>query len=178
MKAIKICLAGAGLFVALTATAGQVAYVDYQTLMQKAPQVKASEAALKKEFEPRLQAIKKDMAKLHELAVKLSDMGPGANSLKRAATLEHYRKTQQALQQEKQSYQTTLRLRRSQLRDNFSQLVSGDIKAYAKSHAIDVVVKGGGIYEAPGVNITSRILKQLELDYSRAQAQAHSQKKQ
>lgn len=178
MKAIKVCLVGTGLCVALTATAGQVAYVDYATLMQKAPQVKASEAALKKEFAPRLRAMKKKAAKLHELALKLSDMGPGTNSLKRAAALENYRKAQQDLRQERQSYETTLQLRRSQLSNNFSQLVSDDIKAYAKSHGIDVVVKSGGIYEAPGVDLTSRILKQLEQDYSQAKAQAENQKKQ
>ena len=178
MKVLKMCLVGTGLCMALTATAGQVAYVDYATLMQKAPQVQASEASLKKDFAPRLQALKKKAAKLRRLALKLRDMGPGTNSLKRAAALENYRETQKALQQEKQSYQTSLRLRRSQLRDNFSQLVSNDIKAYAKSHGISVVLKSGGIFEAPGVDLTSRILKQLEQDYSRAKSQADSQKKQ
>ncbi len=178
MSPQKMLLAAVGLGVSLTATAGQVAYVDYATLMQKAPQVKASEAALKKEFAPRRQEIRKKMSKLRAQALKLRDMGPGTNALKRASALEDYRKTQQALQQEEQSYQTTLRLRRSQLRDNFSQLVGNDIKAYAQAHGIDVVVKSGGIYEAPGVDLTSRILKQLDQDYRQAKAQAKTPKKQ
>lgn len=177
MSLQKMLLVAVGLSMAFAATAGQVAYVDYAALLQKAPQVKASEASLKKEFAPRLQAIKKKMGQLHSLALKLRDMGPGANALKRASALEDYRKTQQALQQEERAYQTALKLRRSQLRDNFSQLVSNDIKAYAQSHGIDVVVKGGGIYEAPGVDVTSRILEQLERNYRQAQAQAKNHKK-
>ena len=178
MSIRKICLVLAGLGAAFSATAAQVAYVDYSTLMQKAPQVKASEALLKKEFAPRLEGIKKKMAKLHSQALKLRDMGPGTNSFKRASALEHYRETQKALQQEERSYQTAFQLRRSQLRNNFTQLVSNDIKAYSRAHGIDVVVKSGGIYEAPGVDLTSRILKQLERDYRQAKAQANAPKKQ
>ncbi len=178
MSIRKICLILAGLGVAFSATAAQVAYVDYSALMQKAPQVKASQALLKKEFSPRLEAIKKKMAKLHSLELKLRDMGPGTNDYKRAAALEDYHDTQNGLQKEERSYQSALQLRRSQLRDNFSQLVSSDIKAYAQSHGIDVVVKSGGIYQAPGVDLTSRILKQLEQDYRRAKQQASTSKKQ
>ncbi len=178
MSILKICLILAGLGVAFSATAAQVAYVDYSTLMQKAPQVEASKALLKKEFSPRLQAIKKEMGKLHSLELKLRDMGPGANAYKRASALEHYRETQKGLQQQERSYQTALQLRRSQLSDNFRQLVSNDIKAYAQSHGIDVVVKSAGIYQAPGVDLTSRILKQLEQDYRRAKKQAGTSKKQ
>jgi len=178
MSIRKTCLLLGCLGVAFSATAAQVAYVNYSELMQKAPQVKASEAALKKEFSPRLQAIKKKMSKLHSLALKLRDMGPGTNSFKRAAALENYRTTQNALQKEERSYETTLQLRRSQLRENFSQLVSSDIKAYAKAHGIDVVVKSGAIYEAPGVNVTSVILKKLGQDYQRARAQASASRKQ
>jgi len=178
MSIRNTCLMLVGLGVAFSATAAQVAYVDYSTLMQKAPQVKASTALLKKEFSPRRQAIEKKMAKLHSLELKLRDMGPGTNAFKRAAVLENYRKTQNALQKSEKSYETALQLRRSQLSDNFSQLVSDDIKAYAKAHGIDVVVKGGGIYEAPGVDLTSQILKQLKQDYRQAQAQASASKKQ
>ncbi len=178
MSIRKTCLMLGCLGVAFSATAAQVAYVDYSTLTQKAPQIKASEALLKKEFAPRLQAIKKKMSKLHSLALKLRNMGPGTNSFKRAAALENYRKTQNALQKEENSYQTALQLRRSQLRDNFSQVVSSDIKGYAKAHGIDVVVKSGAIYAAPGVDLTSVILKQLEQDYRRAKAQASASRKQ
>ena len=178
MSIRKTCLMLGCLGVAFSATAAQVAYVDYSTLTQKAPQIKASQALLKKEFAPRLQAIKKKMSKLHSLAMKLRDMGPGTNSFKRAAALENYRQTQNALQKEEESYQTALQLRRSQLRDNFSQVVSSDIKAYAKAHGIDVVVKSGAIYEAPGVDVTQVILKRLEQDYRRAKAQASASKKQ
>lgn len=178
MKVLRVCLVAAGLAMAVTATAGQVAYVDYAAIMQQAPQIKASQALIKKEFAPRLKAIKKKMKTLHSLALKLRSMGPGANALKRASALEDYQKTRKALQQEEQSYQTTLRLRRSQLRDNFRQLLSSDIKTYAQAHGIDVVVKGGGIYETPGVDLTSRILKRLEQDYRQAKAQADDPKKQ
>ena len=178
MSIQKICLILSVLWVQLTGARVHYAAGACSPPIDRAATGEASQALLEKEFSPRLQAIKKKMAELHSLALKLRDMGPGTNSFKRAAALENYHETQKALQQQERSYETALQLRRSQLRDNFTQLVSNDIKAYAQAHGIDVVVKSGGIYEAPGVDLTSRILKRLEQDYRQAKAQAITSKKQ
>lgn len=156
--------------------AGNVAYVDYAQLMQKAPQVAASNKLLKQEFAPRLQAIHKQEDKLKQLSRQLSKLGPGANPLKRASLIEDFRHARAALKKAEQSYDSSFSLRRTQLRDNFTQVVDNDIKAYAKAHGIDVVVKGGGIYAAEGVDLTAAILQQLREDYRQAQAQQKGKK--
>lgn len=176
MRMRGIIWAGAALALCAPAMASNVAYVDYAKLMHKAPQVAASGKLLEHEFAPRLRAINKQEDKLKSLAQQLSNLGPGASSLKRASLIEDYRHAQAALKKTEQSYRSELGLRREQLRDNFRQVVDNDIKAYAEAHGIDVVVKEGGIYAAEGVDLTAAILKQLREDYRRAQAQQKGNK--
>lgn len=161
----KLCFMMLGTCVAFPAVAGTVAYVDYPTIMNKAPQVKASEALLKREYTPRLNEIKKQMGELHTLAKKLSTLGPSANSIQRDSMIEKYEKARTALNKSERSYQTGLQLRRSQLGENFQQLLDQDIKKYARAHGIDVVVKNAVVYEAKEVNITAPILERLKAQY-------------
>ena len=168
----KFCFMLLGTCVALPALAGTVAYVDYPTLMNKAPQIKASEALLKKEYAPRLDKIKKQMEKLQALAKKLSTMGPSANPIQRDSMSENYQKARSALNKSEQSYQTGLELRRSQLNGNFQQLLDQDIKKYARAHGIDVVVKNSVLYEAKEVNITAPILERLKAQYRQTRSRA------
>jgi len=160
----------------MPAMAGSIAYVDYSRLLQKAPQIAASGKLLKQEFAPRLQAINEQKGKLENLRRQLDELGPGANPLKRSSLIEKFRHTQAALKKAEQSYSSAFDLRREQLRDNFRQVVDSDVKTYAKAHGIEVVLKGGGIYAAPGIDLTAAILKQLRENYRQAQAQEKGKK--
>lgn len=166
----KILVMAAGTCVAFSASAGTVAYVNYSTLLKKAPQVKASAALLQKEYAPRLKSIQKKMLELRSLAKQLSTMGPSSNSIQRDSMIEKYEKARSHLNKSEQSYETAFQLRRSQLRDNFNQLVDKDIKQYARAHGIDVVLKDSVVYEAEEVNITVPILKRLKEQYQEARS--------
>lgn len=81
-----------------------------------------------------------------------------------------FRHTRDALQKAEQAYRSGLGLRRTQLQDNFKQVMDNDIKAYAKAHDIELVIKGGGIYAGQAVDATAAILNRLRQDYRQAQA--------
>lgn len=167
----------AGMVLAAPAFAGRIAYVDSSILMQKAPQIKASEKLLKQEFAPRLKAIEKQRSRVRSLEKQLNDVGPTGNPLKWSSLLEKYHHAQKALGKAEQSYQSGLSLRRAQLRDNFREVMDNDIKAYAKAHGIELVLRGGKLYAGQGVDVTSEILERLRSDYRKVQAQEKSTKK-
>ena len=178
MRVAGIISVVAGLMISAPVMAGGIAYVDYGKLMREAPQVKASDTLLKKEFAPRLKAISDKEAALRAQRKQLNDLGPGANPLKRASLIEKFHHTRSALQKDEQSYQSGLSLRRDQLQGNFKRLLDDDIEAYAKTHGINLVIRDAGIYTGgPGVDITADILHQLKQDYQKAQAQVKSKHK-
>lgn len=177
MKTLGIACAAVGMALAAPAFAGRVAYVDYATLMQKAPQIKASENLLKQEFAPRLKAIRKMRSRVQSLRQQLNDVGPSGNPLKWSSLLEKYHHAEKALKKAEQSYQSGLSLRRAQLRDNFRQVMDDDIKAYAKAHGIELVLRRGGVFIGKAVDVTTQILDRLRSDYHKVQAQEKSTKK-
>ncbi len=170
MQIYRIVFIGIALVFATPALAGGIAYVDYAMLMRQAPQVTASEALLKREFAPRLKTIKKQQTTLESLRRQLNDWSPGGNPLQRASLIMKFRHTRDALQKAEQAYRSGLGLRRTQLQDNFKQVMDNDIKAYAKAHDIELVIKGGGIYAGQAVDATAAILNRLRQDYRQAQA--------
>lgn len=162
--------------ISLPALAGGIAYVDYAQLLQKAPQIKASNALLKQEFAPRLHAIGKQEEELKSLRRQLNGLWPGGNPLQRASLIEKFRHTRSTLMKNKQAYKSTLDLRRAQLQDNFKQVVDDEVNVYAKAHGIGLVIKRGGIYVGQAVDATADILSRLKQDYRKAQEKtAHKQ---
>ena len=171
MRIYRMVFIGIALLFATPALAGGVVYVNYATLMQQAPQVKASQVLLKREFAPRLKAMEKQQATLKLLRRQLDNWSPGDNPLQRASLIMKFRHTKDALQKAERTYRARLGLRRIQLQDNFKQVMDNDIKAYAKAHTIELVIKGGGIYVGRAVDATAAILDRLRQDYRQAQAQ-------
>lgn len=172
-----LCMALSTLSMSTPALAGGIAYVDYAQLLQEAPQIKASNALLKQEFAPRLKAIKKQENTLESLRRKLGDFWSGGNPLQRASLIEKFRHVRSALKKAKQAYQSKLGLRRAQLQDNFKRLLDSDIKSYAKTHDVDIAIKGGGIYVGKAIDATTDILNRLRQDYRKAQAQGKTAQK-
>ncbi|MGA7966117.1 MAG: OmpH family outer membrane protein [Gammaproteobacteria bacterium] len=166
------------LVISTPALADGIAYVDYTQLLQKAPQIKASNALLKQEFAPRLQAIGKQEDELKSLRRQLNALWPGGNPLQRASLIEKFRHTRSELIKNKQAYKSTLDLRRAQLQDNFRQVLDDEIKVYAKAHGIELVIKNSGIYVGQAVDATADILSRLKQDYRKAQAQEKTAHKQ
>ncbi len=177
MRLYRIAFIGIALLFATPALAGSIAYVDYAILMQQAPQVKASEVLLKQEFAPHLKAIAKQRDVLESLRRQLNDWSPGGNPLQRASLIMKFRHTRDALQKAERTYRSRLGLRRIQLQDNFKQVMDNDIKAYAKAHDIELVIRSGGIYAGQTVDATAAILGRLRQDYRKAQTREKTSKK-
>lgn len=173
---IMMTVAISAMVISMPALAGGIAYVDYAQLLQKAPQIKASDTLLKQEFAPRLKAIAKQENELKSLRRQLSALWPGGNPLQRASLIEKFQHARSTLLKNKQAYQSALELRRAQLQNNFKQVMDDEINVYAKAHGIGLVIKNGGIYVGQAVNATADILSRLKQDYRKAQEKtAHKQ---
>lgn len=150
--------------------AGTVASLDYQKILQEAPQIKASDALLKQEFAPQEKPIKKEREKFEALRKRYLDTGPGTNPLQLASIQERLKHAKKKLNDMEQQYATGLALRRRQLRANFADLVKREIEAYARAHGITVVLRQGVLYANAATDITDEILSRLRADYRQAQS--------
>ena len=157
------------LFASVAFAAGNVAILNYQRLLQEAPQIKASDALLKQEFAPQEQPIQKERERLDALRKRYLDTGPGANPLQRANIEENLKAAREKLADMEQQYTAGLGMRRRQLRANFTDLADKEIGAYAKAHGFTLVLKSGVLYEDAATDITDEILARLRADYQQVQ---------
>lgn len=161
--------------VAMPAFAGRVAYIDYGRLVHSAPQTAATRNLLQKEFANRRKAIVEKQKEVKKLRQEFLDLGPGTNDLEMAAMHEKLRSATGQLKSLEHAYATRLRLRESALRTSFKNLVQSEIAAYAQTHHIEVVLREGVSFAAPGTDITSAILARLKQDYRKAQSKSEKQ---
>ncbi|MGH8224582.1 MAG: OmpH family outer membrane protein [Gammaproteobacteria bacterium] len=150
--------------------AGTVANVDYQRLLQDAPQIKASNALLKQEFVPQAEALQKQKERLETLHNRYLKMGPGTNPLQIAGIQQQIKDGLKKLSDMQNQYTTGLALRERQLRSNLTDLASKEVETYAKAHGFTLVLKSGVLYGVAATDITDEILARLQEDYRQAQA--------
>ncbi|MDN5863742.1 MAG: OmpH family outer membrane protein [Gammaproteobacteria bacterium] len=147
-----------------------MAAVNFQKILREAPQAKASQELLDREFAPLQKLLKQQQGNVQTLHEKHLGLGPGTNPLKRASVEEQYKKAQEKLAETTRQYQTRLKLRMTQLRANFKRLLGKEIGLYARQHGITVVVNDGVAYAKSSLNITDEILALLKEDYRQAKA--------
>ncbi len=160
------------LFAAPAVAAGNVASVDFQRLVEAAPQAKASSNILKQQSSSGKQAIEQQQKKVKRLYTDYASLGPGANPLERASAAQDLEDAQKKLRQLESQYASSSNLRGHQLRANFRAVVGRDVAAYAKAHGYTVVVDKSVVYSASATDITDEILAMLKAQYSKVQSSA------
>lgn len=144
----------------------RIGYVDMETLLSEAPQIKAGRDAIDSEFRPRHQEIQADAQRLEELRQELERI-PGDDQQAR-----------QALQQEIDNLSMLIERRREDLRqemlyrnNQYTQRVESDIKAavraVARENNYDLVLSSPVLYADDSANLTARVLEYLRRQFER-----------
>lgn len=161
---VTVLLAG----VTAHAASLKIGYVDYSQLLKEAPQSQASSQLLKQQFGAQRKKIMVKQKEVKKLQSKLQNDSDRMSSLEQASLQQKLQALQQELSQQQSNYQSSLNLRRNELLSNLQQLISKEVKTYAKQNHYDLVLGDGVFYASSGVDITNAILQKLKQAYANA----------
>ncbi len=138
-----------------------IAFVNVAKVLEEAPQAKAANKRLEKEFEPRnrsLIALRKELRKQEDKlardGVTMSD-----NQLRRLE--RDIRDRKREIKRAQEDYREDLNLRRNEELRKLQKRVYKAIVDLAKKRGYHAVIGDGVIYASDSINITKDILKEL-----------------
>jgi len=163
LRSIPLVVLGlCGLFAAQEASADiKVGYVNFQQLMEEAPQVKASMQSLQNEFGSRqreLVAMQNDLKARSEKLDKEGAIMAEADRVKAEKTL---RDMQREFSRKGGEFQDDINTRKNEELGKLQRFILQEIKGYGSAQGYDLVL-GDVFYNKPGMDITAQILEVLK----------------
>jgi outer membrane protein len=151
-----------GLFASTQASAEiKLGYVNFQKLLEEAPQTKSAMQALENEFAPRrreLLTMQNDMKARDE---KFQKEGAVMSEGDRAKTEKELRDTQREFQRKAGEFQDDASTRRNEEIGKVQRYLITEIQAYATSQGYDMVLGDGVFYSKGSFDITANVLAVL-----------------
>jgi len=139
----------------------KIGFVDIPFLIDQAPQSLAASDRLETEFAPRQALIKKHKLELEELREELDDVSLDAAQKK---TIEReYRKTERRMKRDEQEFREELNIQKNQEFKRVRVYVLDAIATFAKSHNYDMIISDGVLYANKTVDVTDKVLQELQL---------------
>ena len=151
-----------GLFASTQASAEiKLGYVNFQKLLEEAPQTKTAMQALENEFAPRrreLLTMQNDMKARDE---KFQKEGSVMTEGDRAKTEKELRDEQREFQRKAGEFQDDASTRRNEEIGKVQRYLITEIQAYATSQGYDLVLGDGVFYSKGSFDITANVLAVL-----------------
>jgi outer membrane protein len=140
----------------------KVGVVDYARLMEESPQAKAVQDAIRAEFGPRNQQILTQQQALKAREDKLQKDSATMSADQRTKTEKELRDGYRELQRKQQEAQDDFNARRNEEMGKLQRTLIEEVRTYAKTQALDIVIADGVIYATDTVNITPAVLLALQ----------------
>ncbi|MFK5984156.1 MAG: OmpH family outer membrane protein [Pseudomonadota bacterium] len=167
MKVLQVILLSCFWVIASNAAIAEhkIAFVNQQVLLEKAPQAEAARNNLQKEFAKRDKALVKLQKKIKSNEKKLQkDAAVMSNTalskLKRKITL-----LRRDLERDKDAFREDLSIRQNEELVTLQKVVLQAITKVAQQQKYDLIVSDGVIYASKRIDVTSKILKELNKKY-------------
>ena len=143
----------------------KVGFVNLPKLLQEAPQTKAVEERMEREFAPKDRDLLEQQRQVQRLKDELIKNAAVMSSAERQRQESDIRAMQRELRRSQDEFREDLNLFRSQELSKLQQKVIKVIQALAKSERYDLVVTDGVVYAGPKVDITNVVLERLRAEY-------------
>ena len=140
----------------------KVGFVNVPRIMDQAPQAKAADARLEREFGPRdseILAMKRDVVKSTDKLAKNSAVMSAAERQRQQSSVSKLRREIRRLEDE---FREDVNLRRSQELGKLQRQVVEIIQKLAKAENFDLIISDGVIFASKAVDITDKVLTQLK----------------
>ena len=151
-------LAGA----AAAAAEVKVGFVNVPKVLDQAPQARAADQRLEKEFGPRdseILGMKRELVQLNEKLAKNSAVMSASERQRQEADMRQMRREIRRLEDE---FREDVNLRRSQELGKLQRLVVEVIQNLAKAEKFDLIISDGVIYAGDKVDITDKVINRLK----------------
>ena len=166
LVALGLC----GLLVAQQASAEiKIGYVNFQQLMEEAPQVKATMQSLQNEFGPRQRELVAMQNELKARGEKLDKEGAIMAEADRVKAEKTLRDEQREFSRKGGEFQDDINTRKNEELGKLQRFILQEIKAYGNAQGYDLVL-GDVFYNKPGMDITAQVLEVLKTKPANATA--------
>lgn len=154
----------------------RIAFVKIAVVLDKAPQAKAANKRLAKEFAPKNRALVQLRKKLRSFEDRLAKQNVTMSESQIKKLERSIRDTRRKIKRAQEDYREDLNIRRNEELRKLQKRVFKAIIAVANREKYDVVLGEGVIYASKKVDITRKILAELHADYKKSQSPAATKK--
>jgi len=156
-------LGAALLFAAAPAVAEiKIGFVNVPKVLDTAPQARAADQRLEKEFGPRdseILGMKRELVALNEKLTKNAAVMSAPERQRQEGDLRQMRREIRRLEDE---FREDVNLRRSQELGKLQRLVVEVIQSLAKAEKFDLIISDGVIFAGDKVDITDKVINRLK----------------
>ena len=140
----------------------KIAVVNWQQLLEEAPQAKSAMAALQDEFQPRQKEIVSQQKDLKAKEDKLQRDGAVMAENERRNAEKDLREGQRELARKQNEWVEDLNLRRNEEIGKVQRSLQQEVQAFAKTSGFDLIVGDGVLYRNESLDITAQVLSALQ----------------
>ena len=155
---LALCL---GLVSAQASAEIKMGYVNFQKLLEEAPQTKTAMQGLENEFAPRRRELLTMQNDLKARDEKLQKEGAVMAEADRAKTEKALRDEQREFSRKAGEYQDDASARRNEELGKVQRYLAQEVQGYASAQGFDLVLADGVLYNKPAFDITANILALL-----------------
>ena len=140
----------------------KVGFVNVPKVLDQAPQARAADQRLEKEFGPRdseILGMKRELVQLNEKLAKNSAVMSASERQRQEADMRQMWREIRRLEDE---FREDVNLRRSQELGKLQRLVVEVIQTLAKAEKFDLIISDGVIYAGDKVDITDKVINRLK----------------
>jgi len=140
----------------------KVGFVNVPQVLDQAPQARAADQRLEKEFGPRdseILSMKRELVAMNEKLTKNAAVMSASERQRQDASIRQLRREIRRLEDE---FREDVNLRRSQELGKLQRLVVEVIQELAKAESFDLIISDGVIYAGEKVDITEKVIGRLK----------------
>jgi outer membrane protein len=140
----------------------KIGYVNFQKLLEEAPQTKSAMQALENEFGPRRRELMTMQNDLKAKEDKLQKESAVMAESDRANADKTFRDQQREFSRKAGEFQDDASTRKNEELGKVQRFLFGEIQTYANAQGYDLVLGDGVLFAKPPLDITAAVLAQLQ----------------
>ncbi len=143
----------------------KIGFVNAGRVTSEAPQADAARASLEEEFGPRDRAISDERDALRELETRLNRDAAAMSEDEQQRLQRDLVARQRELRRAEEEFREDFNMRRNEELGRLQRRIVDTISELAEAEEFDLIVSEGVIYASDRVDVTDRVLEQLQREY-------------
>lgn len=147
-----------------TSSVTKIGYIDLKRLLDEAPQLLATRAALEQEFAPRDTALKAEEARLAALKLRYERENVILSKADADALKREIDALERSIKRTRDELRNELNSRAAAERDRVWQQINNTVVEFSREQNYDLVIPGPVIFASGRIDITEQVLERLKQD--------------